>query len=33
MLSNCGAGETLESPSENREIKTDNTKGNIHWKD
>ena len=26
-------GKSLESPSESREIKTDNTKGNTHWKD
>ena len=31
MLSNCGAGETLESPLDCKEIKTVNPKGNQHW--
>jgi len=38
MLSNCGAGEDLESPLNSKEIKPINPKvleelKNIHWKD
>ena len=31
MLSNCGAGENLESPLDRREIKPVNPKGNQPW--
>ena len=31
MLSNCGAGETLQSPLDNKEIKPVNPKGNQPW--
>ena len=31
MLSNHGAGETLESPLDNKEIKPVNPKGNQPW--
>ena len=31
MLSNCGVGETLESPVDNKEIKPVSPKGNQPW--
>ena len=31
MLSNCGAGETLESPLDSKEIKPVNPKGDQPW--
>ena len=31
LLSNCGAGKTLESPLDSKEIKPAHPKGNQHW--